>query len=134
MPKWSLRNLLSSWGWQNKNEQRALVVCHMVLFVVVILDLDKTGRITIVCCVWEIAGEIFEILGRYWWVRNAGDFLKWKVEKNSWTFFFKREPWQKLVTGGRLEDFIYFTRTFKSIMFHCIHIFFKKTWQNIWHF
>ena len=33
---------------QNKNKQPVLVVCHVVLFVVVLLDLDRTGKIAFI--------------------------------------------------------------------------------------
>ena len=49
------------------------MLCHAVLSFVVILDLDRTGKIiTFVCCVWEI----FVILEDIIIVRNTGNFLK----------------------------------------------------------
>ena len=98
----------------NKNKQPVLVVCHVVLFVVVLLDLDRTWKITFICCVWEITGEIFEILGRY--SEKYGRFFEMKKGENFPNIFLKRERQQKLVTGRGSEVFI-FTRTFKLIMF-----------------
>ena len=50
-----------------------VMLCHAVLSFVVILDLDRTGKIiTSVCCVWEI----FVILEDIIIVRNTGNFLK----------------------------------------------------------